>query len=155
MSKTLSKSKTSPGRAPANPTKAKKTSLVARKGTATLSTIRDLQDQEKSTHGKALNTSKKYAVYVKRGREWLEEHFDACDPGEDPLTTHADEIGTPPDGDSPYDDPEFRNTFETIPNKYSDKALALFISYRCFQDGLGLSTADGAHAAFKHLWKNA
>lgn len=156
-----------PARAPKNPSKAKKASLVAQRGKATLDNIRSLQDQEKTTHGRAANTSKKYAGYVKTGRQWLDGHFNGfseanpsqpganLDTGNPPTEPENGPGGAHSTNDTVYDHPEFKNSFSAIPNQFSDKALALFISYKCFHENLGQSTAEGAHAAFKMLWKNS
>lgn len=43
--------------------------------------------------------------------------------------------------------------FEGEPKESSPKALANYIALRCLKDGLGQSTADGAHAAWKKHWE--
>ncbi|KAG2029737.1 hypothetical protein BDR03DRAFT_987558 [Suillus americanus] len=52
-------------------------------------------------------------------------------------------------------DPTFRDALKQIPNQHSDKALALFISYKCFHENNGQSTCDGIHAVFKKYWEEA
>lgn len=54
-----------------------------------------------------------------------------------------------------YEDPAFGEALETTPNKHSDKALALLISYKCFHEDCGMSTCEGLSAAFKKLWEEA
>ncbi|KIK11356.1 hypothetical protein PISMIDRAFT_74908, partial [Pisolithus microcarpus 441] len=51
-----------------------------------------------------------------------------------------------------YGDPDFKNAFERMPNQCSDKALALYLSWRGFQENCSQSTIDGIRAAFKLLW---
>ncbi|KAI6004429.1 hypothetical protein F5J12DRAFT_783407 [Pisolithus orientalis] len=51
-----------------------------------------------------------------------------------------------------YSDPEFRNAFEHMPNRCSDKALALYLSWRGFQENCSQSTIDRVQAGFKMLW---
>ncbi|KIK36351.1 hypothetical protein CY34DRAFT_26368 [Suillus luteus UH-Slu-Lm8-n1] len=52
-----------------------------------------------------------------------------------------------------YEDPAFGEALEKTPNKHSDKALALLISYKCFHEDCGMSTCEGLSAAFKKLWE--
>jgi len=47
----------------------------------------------------------------------------------------------------PSKDPRVK--FDPIPNHCSDKALALFISWKCFHQNCGKSTSDGIYSAFK------
>ncbi|KAI6139164.1 hypothetical protein BKA82DRAFT_138465 [Pisolithus tinctorius] len=44
-----------------------------------------------------------------------------------------------------YSDPEFRNAFEHAPNRCSDKALALYLLWRGFQENCSQSTIDGKY----------
>jgi len=39
-------------------------------------------------------------------------------------------------------------------NQYSADALELFLTHKCFNQGLGSSTADGIQAAFTSFWDN-
>ncbi|KAI6006498.1 hypothetical protein F5J12DRAFT_768678 [Pisolithus orientalis] len=52
-------------------------------------------------------------------------------------------------------DPNFKNTFECMPNRCSDKALALYLSWRGFQENSSQSTIDSVRAGFKMLWDEA
>ncbi|KAL0960983.1 hypothetical protein HGRIS_005980 [Hohenbuehelia grisea] len=62
---------------------------------------------------------------------------------------------SPSDGEDPLRDPEFVEAFNDKPNKYSDKALALFITFKIFHEQKKKATAETIHAAFKRLWKTA
>jgi len=57
--------------------------------------------------------------------------------------------------DEIYEDPEFWHAFDPIPNHCSDKALALFISWKCFHQNCGKSMSDGIYLAFKKYWDEA
>ncbi|KAF8507450.1 hypothetical protein BU17DRAFT_71153 [Hysterangium stoloniferum] len=50
---------------------------------------------------------------------------------------------------------DLAHAFDIKPNRASPWALASFISWKCFENNLGKSTADGAHAAFKKYWDNS
>jgi hypothetical protein len=142
---------------PQLPESPKKKSHKTRSSTATstavtsLKTISQLKESGKAAHLRAKKTRKCYAGHVKRGRQWLAEHF--C--------TETDEHEqSAPDGikgekDDPYLDPEFPNAFDCIPNKMSDKALALFLTYKGFHQNLSQEMVEGIRAAFKDLWDNA
>ncbi|KIK12507.1 hypothetical protein PISMIDRAFT_77639, partial [Pisolithus microcarpus 441] len=54
-----------------------------------------------------------------------------------------------------YGDPDFKNAFERMPNQCSDKGLALYLSWRGFQENCSQSTIDGIQVAFKLLWDKA
>ncbi|KIO04691.1 hypothetical protein M404DRAFT_142836 [Pisolithus tinctorius Marx 270] len=54
-----------------------------------------------------------------------------------------------------YSDPNFKNMFECMPNRCSDKELALYLSWRGFQENSSQSTIDGVQAGFKMLWDKA
>lgn len=137
-------SKSTPRAQTAATTKRPKKSSSKGASNTTLQTIRSLQTQGKEDHGKAAATSKKYNEYTQRGRIWLKDHSRSV-----PLAEEDSEE------ESIYDDPEFRNAFNDKPNKYSDKALALYISFKIFHENLGQGTCDGIYSAFKLLWRNA
>ncbi|KIO04655.1 hypothetical protein M404DRAFT_142566 [Pisolithus tinctorius Marx 270] len=54
-----------------------------------------------------------------------------------------------------YSDPNFKNAFEHVLNRCSDKALALYLSWRGFQENSSQSTIDSVQAGFKMLWDKA
>ncbi|KIO12167.1 hypothetical protein M404DRAFT_125937 [Pisolithus tinctorius Marx 270] len=54
-----------------------------------------------------------------------------------------------------YGDPDFKNAFERMPNQCSDKALALYLSWKGFQEDCSQSTIDSVQAAFKLMWDEA
>ena len=140
---------------PPKQSKAKKRSLLAKPGgPATLAEVNSIQTRSKQDHGCAANTTKKYAKNVERARAWL-HHYLQPNGSVDPLQKGiGNDIGVVSADDSIYDDPEFRNALDDILNRYSDKALALFLSYKVFHENQGQQTCDGAYSAFKRLWTN-
>ena len=60
---------------------------------------------------------------------------------------------TEPDTDDGiYNEPDFKKALAGTPTQYSDKALALLISYKCFYENHGLSTCNRIYSAFKRFW---
>ena len=122
-------------------------SVCASNAMTLLKAISQLKESGKEAHLRVKKTRKCYAGHVKQGREWLEEHF---------LTkTDPDELLTPNVDEDPYEDPKFPNVFDCIPNKISDKGLALFLTYKGFHQNLSQGTVEGICATFKDLWDNA
>ncbi|KAI6019428.1 hypothetical protein BKA83DRAFT_4495450 [Pisolithus microcarpus] len=126
----------------------KKPKRRARASTAkeqpSLHVVHQIKEAGKQTHLRAAKTRETYSRHVRQARSWLQGHF--------PLegapqilahTEHESEI---------YSDPGFKNAFERVPNQCSDKALALYLSWRGFQENCSQSTIDGVRAAFKMLW---
>ncbi|KAG1848956.1 hypothetical protein DFJ58DRAFT_729716 [Suillus subalutaceus] len=93
-------------------------------------------------------------------REWLASHFEGSTVSETwrddiferslvPLLTTA-EIHA--DNDV-YEDPAFKDAFETIPNRCSDTALALYMSLKGFHENLSKTTVKSIRSAFKKMWE--
>ncbi|KAG2140603.1 hypothetical protein DEU56DRAFT_734911 [Suillus clintonianus] len=116
------------------------------------------------THLQANNTRTNYAGHVRRGREWLASHFDNLSRS----ATSTDNVskdspalsmlplpaGVATDADDDiYDDPAFKDVFDSIPNGCSDKALALFMSLKGFHENLSKTTVESIRSAFKKLWE--
>ena len=118
-------------------------------GNTTLPVIDKIKERAKQQHKHANSTQKNYSAYVDRGQKWLKMHASAAGCGNE-----ASQDQETLDGDA-YEDPTFRDALEETPNQHSDKALALFISYKCFHENNGQSTCDGIHAAFKKYWEEA
>ncbi|KAG1780203.1 hypothetical protein EV702DRAFT_1266678 [Suillus placidus] len=120
------------------------------------------------THLQANKTRSSYAGHVRRGREWLASHFDApsCsanegdssvpkEPSVQPVAPSVpSRVGDNPDSDV-YADPAFKDAFGCMPNRCSDKALALFMSLKGFHENLSKNTVESIRAAFKKLWEQA
>ncbi|KAG1807767.1 hypothetical protein EV424DRAFT_1329376 [Suillus variegatus] len=120
------------------------------------------------THLQANKTRSSYAGHVRRGREWLASHFDApsCSADEGDCSVPKEPLVQPvalsvpsfvrdnPDSDV-YADPAFKDAFGCMPNRCSDKALALFMSLKGFHENLSKNTVESIRAAFKKLWEQA
>jgi hypothetical protein len=52
-----------------------------------------------------------------------------------------------------YDDGTFKDVFDRIPNRCSDKALALYMSLKGFHENLSKTTVESIRSAFKKLWE--
>jgi hypothetical protein len=136
------------------------TSSLANEGTS-LPYLYKIKEAAKLAHKHAKKTRNNYNGYVARGIKWLEGHF-APDSTEGPgMEPKGGSIkGSPSQlkgagSDEMYEDPEFRRAFDPIPNHCSDKALALFISWKCFHQNCGKSTSDGIYSAFKKYWEES
>jgi hypothetical protein len=112
------------------------------------------------THLQASNTRTNYAGHVCRGREWLASHFKGSTVSETrrddivhgslvPLLT-TDKINA--DNDV-YEDPAFKDAFKSVPNRCSDKALALYMSLKGFHENLSKTTVESIRSAFKKMWE--
>ncbi|KIK92541.1 hypothetical protein PAXRUDRAFT_792387 [Paxillus rubicundulus Ve08.2h10] len=121
--------------------------------------LHKIKEAGKLAHKHVKKTRNNYNGYVAQGIKWLEGHF-APDSTEGPgtMTMHGGSRGSQLGGttlDEPYEDPAFKCTFNYTPNHCSDKALALFISWKCFHQNCGKSTSDGIYLAFKKYWEEA
>jgi len=93
-------------------------------------------------YGKPKTTRKLYAAYVKHGKQFLSEL----------VGRHWEEGRALVDN---IDTDELAKAFnENKPNQYSADALELLLTHKCFNQGLGSSTADGIQAAFASFWDN-
>ncbi|KAG1855337.1 PIN domain-like protein [Suillus subalutaceus] len=52
-----------------------------------------------------------------------------------------------------YEDPAFKDAFETIPNRCSNKVLALYMSLKGFHENLSKTTVESIRSAFKKMWE--
>ncbi|KAI6000121.1 hypothetical protein F5J12DRAFT_951289 [Pisolithus orientalis] len=131
-----------------SPDKPKKRARVSTtKELPSLHTAHRIKEAGKETHLRAAKTRAAYLGHVHRAHSWLQSHF----PEEGmPLTPNH----TGEDSEI-YSDPNFKNAFEHVPNRCSDKALALYLSWRGFQENSSQSTIDGVRAGFKMLWDEA
>ncbi|KAG1893884.1 uncharacterized protein F5891DRAFT_1256816 [Suillus fuscotomentosus] len=113
-------------------------------------------------HLQANKTRSSYADHVRRGCEWLASHFDApscsadkwdCSVPKDPLVQPV-ALSVPsfvrdnPDSDV-YADPAFKDVFGCMPNRCSDKVLALFMSLKGFHKNLSKNMVESIRTAFK------
>ena len=133
--------------------------------TISLSAVKEIQDSGKKAHLRAATTRKNYSAHIKRGQEWIRSHCTTAEPmgviGMDAEASfgmpHPEGLSSGEnvrvDNDLFYDTPEFKKALDGAPNEYSSKALALYISYKCFYQNLTQSTADGIYSAFKRYWE--
>lgn len=102
---------------------------------------------------KSGNTTEAYQGYIKRGKEFLASFFNEEHEAEG-IWKAGLEQGLSGDGESEIDgktmldDEEFRDAFEGCPSNSTPQAIAMFLAFKCFEQGNGKSTADGIHAAF-------
>jgi hypothetical protein len=137
----------------------------ATEATVSLSVIQQIQDSGKKTHLRATTTRKNYGGHIKRARDWIKSHYAVptgpAEVGMDASTSanvsvpHLDDLTGEDDVDNDfyYHNPKFKMALDDAPNEYSGKALALYISYKCFYQNLTQSMADGIYSAFKHYWE--
>lgn len=114
-----------------------------------MSKMQKIKEDGKKAHLRSSRTRKSYSGYIARGQEWMASHFS------DSATPPAGLEGIPEVelDEGIYNEPEFRVALDGRPTKYSDKALALWIAYKCFFENLGIGTCDGAYSAFKRYWE--
>jgi hypothetical protein len=119
-----------------------------------MSNVHKIKENSKQKHLRAAQTRQNYTGHVRRGREWMTSHFaEAVEDTFDDTTKSRFSSGQADAEDSIYNEPDFKQALDGTPTKYSDKALALLISYKCFYENLGLSTCDGIYSAFKRYWE--
>ncbi|KAI6111260.1 hypothetical protein F5141DRAFT_1274775 [Pisolithus sp. B1] len=135
-------------RASGSPEKPKKrTRVPAGKEQLSLQVIHQIKEVGKQTHLRATKTRETYSRHIRQARSWLQSHFPA--EGTPRIPAHTE------DESDIYADPGFKDAFGQVPNQCSDKALALYLSWRGFQEDCSQSTVDGIRAAFKMLWNEA
>jgi hypothetical protein len=97
-------------------------------------------------HGLEESTTKAYLSQVERARKWIAKAAQE--------TEKLAEL-KPLDSTGPGDFTElFASAFGDIPNKYSPHAVALYLTHLHFDQGLGQSTVEQAHAALKNMWNS-
>jgi hypothetical protein len=169
MPRQKNKSSTAPHRLPdaaiQKKPRQKKESAMPKSALANVQKCKELGVE---SHLQANKTRANYAGHVRRGQEWLASHFDAptCSMAESPddpafkaplallSLSPTLTIQENPDRDV-YNDPVFKDAFSRIPNRCSDKALALFMSLKGFHENRGKATVEGIRAAFKKFWEQA
>ncbi|KAL4071195.1 hypothetical protein V8B97DRAFT_2104394 [Scleroderma yunnanense] len=106
---------------------------------SSLEAIHHIKEVGKQAHLQAEKMQKAYDGHIHWGCKWLQSHTGSSS------TIPASIVK------DIYNDPRFKDAFENIPNHYSDKALALYLSWRGFHENQSQSTVEGVHAAFKKL----
>lgn len=128
-----------------------------------LDSLRKTATEKKKEHGRAANTTRGYAGYIRRGREFAtafarekgeaEEDWKAgTEAGscEERIEEESERV-TGPDNDS--QESEFCRSFDGAPLKCTPMGIAMFMTTKCFEEGLGKGTATSIHAAFKRHYE--
>ncbi|KAJ3856399.1 hypothetical protein EV368DRAFT_32460 [Lentinula lateritia] len=113
-----------------------------------------------TTNIRAVNTVKKYAEVVRRGRTWLEEFLyeeekakGCCEDGKEDDNREEDDDDEEI-GDNCKANPEMATDLQGClngkPNQDTPEAIALFMSWKCYNEGRKAATANQIHAAFKY-----
>ena len=96
---------------------------------------------------RSTKTQETYGGNVKRGKIWLVEETSREQPK---VFDEKDRVG-----DSvPWKDDSFARSFDTNPVWCSPDALAMYIAFKCLEQGCSYSTAEGIYAAFKAYWNS-
>ncbi|KAI5988006.1 hypothetical protein EDD15DRAFT_2172890 [Pisolithus albus] len=122
-------------------------SVPTAKEQVSLQAVHQIKEAGKQTHLRATKTRETYSRHIRQARSWLQSHFPV--EGTLQIPAHTE------DESDVYGNPGFKSAFEKVPNQCSDKALALYLSWRGFQENCSQSTIDGIRAAFKTLWDEA
>jgi hypothetical protein len=118
--------------------------------TSNLQTLIKLKNESKSRHGSSQNTRDAYDRSIRQAKEWLQTQCEAEANFETPR-------GCPkmPSASEEWTLDELSHVFDKVPNRASPAALALFITFRCFEQNVKHGVAEQAHAAFKKYWEEA
>ncbi|KAF9066370.1 hypothetical protein BDP27DRAFT_1544384 [Rhodocollybia butyracea] len=139
-SKNLSAKKTS---------KSKKSSVNSTR--KTFSTLR--KETAKNAKGiRSGNTNMAYNGIIKRTRNWLKDFIE----GQNLAQTKSEEVKVDSGFEESVDlemDPKFSTCLEDTPVKCTPEALAMFMSWKCFDEEKGKLTAEQIHAGWKHHYK--
>ncbi|KAJ7082682.1 hypothetical protein B0H15DRAFT_785582 [Mycena belliarum] len=75
--------------------------------------------------------------------------------GPDMIAPEVGDSGDVDDADASckFDAPEYKKSFDVVPNEHSPKMLALYLAFKIFGQGKKISTADTIRAAMKRMWK--
>ncbi|KAF8513430.1 hypothetical protein BU17DRAFT_95413 [Hysterangium stoloniferum] len=131
------------------PTKAEKKTVKAR---LTLGEIAKTKQASKRKHGLAAKTTQDYDGHVRQGKEWLAEVAKELRDNEGLEHPRGCPEGL---GDVKWTSFDLIHAFDETPNRASPWALATFISFKCFTNSCGQSTAEGIHAGFQKYWDRA
>ena len=101
-----------------------------------LDALLDAQTKATQLHKHSTKTRRDYHNAHERAIKWLHK---AC------LDAPDDHIMK--------SNPDFPLSFEGEPKQCSGKALALYITFKCFHEGLGRSTGEVAYSAMKKYWE--
>jgi hypothetical protein len=110
----------------------------------------ELKEKSKLRHGSSQNTRDAYERNIRQGKEWLHTQCEAEANFEMP---HGCPEMLPTSEEWTLE--ELSHAFDKVPNRASPAALALFISFRCFEQNMKHGIAEQAHAAFKKYWEES
>lgn len=113
-----------------------------------------IKQESKKQHGSSAKTVVNYHGYIARGKQWLEEVLK----GSQNQNVFDCPRGTPESGVNgkwKWTTDDLVHAFDSKPTRASPWALAGFLTFKCFQENRGASTADGVHAAFKKYWDDS
>lgn len=107
-------------------------------------------------HSSAENTNTAYAGYIKRGREWIARFIPSdkpTSPSQPEPVNNSNDCPSYVDDVNPTMDPDFPKAFdESGPNRWTPLAIAMHMSFKCFDENKGKSTGESIRAAFKQYY---
>ena len=117
-------------KAPKNPSKQRKKTKTPRDATEkpTLQAALQVQEEGTQAHLRALKTRKTYAGHVQRAQQWVKVHL-LTEAG---MTVPDDFPQADKGVEEISNDLTFALAFEVIPNKWSPKAMMLYLSWLVF-----------------------
>jgi hypothetical protein len=150
----------------------RRVSKVPKTAAAGFGTLTDKAKQAAKEYGKAATTTKQYDAAVRLARKWLTSSCDASDmermKGRTLVLPRATLVQDKAVSSNPkvqeeqseeveardWDSPEFRQAFNDVPNVHSARALAMYLTFKIFDESeqRSLQTADKIRAAFIGLW---
>lgn len=113
----------------------KPATTVRDQGAVKLDSLAQAEKQAVQNFKHAKNTRDSYKSAIACARSWLQV---ACRES--------------PDDQTIRDNPDFVAAFDGSPKACSGKALAMYITFKCFEKQLSRSTGTTAHAALKKYW---
>ncbi|KAJ3845839.1 hypothetical protein EV368DRAFT_90008 [Lentinula lateritia] len=129
--------------------RSKKTS--ATKTSSPMRRLADLRSQMKSNttaHIRADNTTEQYSQVIQRVRKWLEEFLKVEESAEGCLEDEDEDVPVR----NEHMASEFHGCLDGKPNQFTPEAIAMYISWKCYEEGRKLSTGESVHAAFKYYY---
>ena len=120
----------------------RKARAAAVKDLPSLQEAHQTKESGKERHLRAERTCATYSGHVRQGREWLQNLVVASGSS----NWHHEEH------QKTYGNPNFKDALERTPNECSDSALALYLSWKGFDQKCSQSTIDGIRVGFKWWW---
>lgn len=113
-----------------------------------------VKQSSKKLHGSAVKTTANYHGHLTRGKQWLEDLMK----GSNNQDVFGCPRGLPQSSENrtrKWGKHDLIHAFDLVPTCASPWALASFLTFKCFHENRGISTAEGIHAAFKKYWDNS